>query len=404
MSKDSSENKELTDKLKSAIEERRSDLANEAERIDTMFQDSAYNADLFDKTTTSKPEHQKFLVQSNIDMLIQTRDYNAVDEVDVYTLVQKKLLENKEPYISIRANLGESGLADINKDLEDKILNTLSPEEQILSTLSPKEKGELLIEYLLKEDKQKAIECLEAGAAVNIKHESGLTPLSIATGLGHEFFDIAITLVNKGAEIHPNNVGFFIAGDRKPDQSLLTKLLLASKDEKEIKTLEGMRVANGMEFTEKSQLHKILTENSTDDLARKFAAHTPDKNAKSEKGFDVDLILDNCPLALIKKLDEIDKKLSTPIQSKPKPTLYESVTNAISTIINYIVSPFIGKDQDMQKVLAEFSAVSKEREKEHQPSKRLSAIDEILAKGKKEEGQSFAQQLKENTASQVRGI
>lgn len=177
----------------------------------------------------------------------------------------------------------------------------------------------------------------------------------------------------------------------QPDPELDKKLDFWEESRKK----QDLKFGKSGEFKD---VYEIFMNAEPDELAKKFTANSFDKKglfANKKVVLSLDAIIEQCPLKLILKLEEVNEQIviikgnsAKSEKPKTKPTLFESVKNALTFMVNYISSSFSKHDEKMQKVLAAFEKVSFEREsKEFNPqetkyTEEVSPIQKVLEKHK----------------------
>jgi hypothetical protein len=179
----------------------------------------------------------------------------------------------------------------------------------------------------------------------------------------------------------------------QPDPQLDQKLDFWEESRKK----QGLKFGKHGEFKD-VYVYKILMSAEPDELAKKFTANSFDKKglfADKKAVLSLDAIIEQCPLELILKLEKVNEQITiienkTAQSEKPKtkPTLFESVKNALTFMVNYISSSFSKHEEKMQTVLAAFEKVSFDRvskesnTQETKYTEELTPIQKVLEKHK----------------------
>ncbi len=274
-----------------------------------------------------------------------------------------------------------------------------------------------------------AIYLIKEGANLGAKNKLGQNPLDVA--ISNNWEGVVEELLKAGAKSDTLHECYEFSENSKIVQLLekreeyikktpkeLTELVLSSPEE-ERKLIEGARIAqnkDGFAFGKGTGVYNTIMSATPEDLAKQFTANSYDKKglfAGKKSELNLDAIMENCPLEVLEQLKKVDKEIegiNKKKQSHSAPRkAYEAVKNALSSMVNYITSPFTKPNKDMDTLLKGFKEVSKQANVTSQPEKsngieskikasdlaELSALKKVFEKNKN----SVTPNIKPSTSS-----
>jgi hypothetical protein len=175
-------------------------------------------------------------------------------------------------------------------------------------------------------------------------------------------------------------------------KGLLEELDQKNPDTRKIHVIEQIRSEKQLKFNTQSDVYKILSEKTPEELAQKFATDLSHKKGffGSKKGeLNLDAIIQECPKELLDKLRDVNNSMEEQKAAKSKPqNYYESVKSGMSSMLKYAYSPFAAKDKDMQTLQTEFEKVSKAPDLKDKDLSKLDAIKKTFDKHKSKDSSS----------------
>jgi hypothetical protein len=365
------------------------------------------------KTTKHKQQkdHKLHDFRENHKLSKQQLDLLEKVESNLYSYLEKGKAKNTDEYqknlTALFATFDTALIADFNASLQNSYGKTAKFDDIEQATKKAAEAAEPIktaqakkeLEDKIKKDQKKlADEIVKHKAALvakraedrEIKSEPSVVVPAAPVILGKTLLPI-----DDGTDFAKET------SDRRELESQskaeLTKALLEEMDKDKpdrlkIHVIEQTRGGKELKFNPQSEVYKILSKKTPEELAQKFATDlAPQKSFFGGKkdGLNLDAIIQECPKELLDKLRDVNNLMEEQKAAKSKPqNYYESVKSGMSSMLKYAYSPFAAKDKDMQTLQTEFEKVSKAPKLKGKDLSKLDAIKETFDKHKAKDSSS----------------